>query len=74
MTGMKIRDRENRNIFTGFWGIADFFTGNRNSIPPCWAPLKRGAKIPFRIMASHDLTLDHILVIGYVMFFLSRNL
>ena len=34
MTGMKIRDRENRNIFTGFRDMDDFFTGNQDPILP----------------------------------------
>ena len=36
---MKVRDRENRKFFTGFRDMADFFTGNRDSIPPWWAPV-----------------------------------
>ena len=31
---MKIRDRENRKILTGFRDMADFFKGNRDLIPP----------------------------------------
>ena len=39
MTRVKIRYRENRKFLTGFWDTADFFTGNRDPIPPWWAPL-----------------------------------
>ena len=34
MTRMKIRDRANQKIFTGFRDMADFFTGNQDPIPP----------------------------------------
>ena len=34
MTMMKIRDRENRKFLPGFRDMADFFTGNRDPIPP----------------------------------------
>ena len=36
---MKIRDRENRKILTGFWDMADFVTGHWDPIPPLVAPL-----------------------------------
>ena len=36
---MKIRDRENRKILTGFRDMADFVTGNRDPIPPPGGPL-----------------------------------
>ena len=39
MTRMKIRDRENRKILTGFRDMADFFTGNRDLIPSPGGPL-----------------------------------
>ena len=35
---MKIRDRENRKFLTGFRDMADFFTGNRDPIPPWLSP------------------------------------
>ena len=35
---MKIRDRENRKILTGFRDMADFVTGNRDPIPPLVGP------------------------------------
>ena len=35
---MKIRDRENQKILTGFRDMADFFTGNRDPIPPLVDP------------------------------------
>ena len=38
MTRIKIRDREIRKILTGFRDMAKFVTGNRDPIPPCWAP------------------------------------
>ena len=34
MTRRKIRDRENQKSFKGFQYMADFFTGNRDPIPP----------------------------------------
>ena len=37
---MKIRDRENRKIITGFRDMADFVTGNRDPIPPLVGPTK----------------------------------
>ena len=40
MTRMKFRDRGNRKFFTGFRDLADFFTGNRDTIPPLMGPLK----------------------------------
>ena len=39
MTRKKIRDRENRKILSGFRDVADFVTGNRDSIPPLVGPL-----------------------------------
>ena len=44
MTRMKIRDRENRKFLTGFWDMADFVTGNRDPIPPWWAPSQSTVK------------------------------
>ena len=40
MTRKKIRDRENRKILSGFRDVADFVTGNRDSIPPLVGPFK----------------------------------
>ena len=36
---MKIRDRENRKILTGFRDMADFVMGNRDPISPLVGPL-----------------------------------
>ena len=41
MTRMKIRVLENRKIFMSFRDMVEFFTGNRDPIPPSWAPKKR---------------------------------
>ena len=35
---MKLRDRENRKMLTGFRDMADFVTGNRDPIPPLVGP------------------------------------
>ena len=43
MTRMKIRDRENRKILTGFRDMAGFVTGNRDPIHP-GGPLTRKAQ------------------------------
>ena len=39
MTRLKLWDRENPKIVTGFPDMADFVTGNRDPIPP-GGPLK----------------------------------
>ena len=46
---MKIRDRENRNILTGFRDMADFVTGNRDPIPPLVGPIKEKHNVPVSI-------------------------
>ena len=40
MTRKKIRNRENQKILSGFRDVADFVTGNRDTIPPLMGPLK----------------------------------
>ena len=35
---MKIRDRENQKIVTGFRDMADFVAGNRDPMPPLVGP------------------------------------
>ena len=37
MTRMKIRDRENRKLLTGFRDMANFVTGKRDPRPSFWA-------------------------------------
>ena len=37
MAKRKVQDRENINFFTVYPDMADFFTGNRDPIPPWWA-------------------------------------
>ena len=38
MTTMKVRDRENRKLFTGFRDMADFHTENWDPIPSLVGP------------------------------------
>ena len=46
---MKIRDRENRKILTGFQDMADFVTENRDPIPPLVGPNMRTKNLRYKI-------------------------
>ena len=52
---MKIRDRENRKILSGFWDMANFVTGNRDPIPPWWAPMLYAITY-FQFIGGHEAT------------------